>query len=104
MTGNRDHVSGLLRIVGSASGAAGASPVSLAGGAVEMWFDQAEPRTLTEIQADPDADGVLVAEALDPFFSGGWLRIADGLTEEPGPLWSPAGSPDVQPLHAGRLL
>jgi hypothetical protein len=88
LVGHRDDVTGLLVLTGWTPGPAGASVVELAGGAVRLWFDHADPTTITELQVDPDVDPRRIAVALDPLFPPGWEQVAARLTSEPAIVWT----------------
>jgi hypothetical protein len=104
LVGHRDEVTGLFVLTGWTPGPAGASVVGLADGAVRLWFDHADPSTITELQVDPDADRQRVAAALDPLFPPGWERVAERLGSEPSIVWTADESERVTRLHDRGLL
>jgi hypothetical protein len=104
LVGHRDDVTGLLVLTGWTAGPAGASVVGLADGAVRLWFDHADPSTITELQVDPEADPQRVAAALDPLFPPGWERVAARLTGEPAIVWTVHDVDRVRDLREPGLL
>jgi hypothetical protein len=75
--------------------------IGLAGGAVRIWFDHADPATVTEVSIEGDAEPPRVHRALDVLFLGGWVNVEDRVASQPSIVWR---SRDARSLRVPRVV